>query len=196
MGAQQLQGFILTFGNRLRALADAVIVGTETVARDDPQLTTRLVSGANPTRVVIDPSLRAPIDGRIFHDGGPPTLIICAQGCATKVTHYGQAELVEVRSEGGVLPPAAIVSVLRRRGLSRLFVEGGGITISRFLAARMLDRLHVAIGPCLFGKGRPGLALPGVDRLDQVLRPRSRRFDMGEDVLFDCSLREYAPTVS
>jgi riboflavin biosynthesis pyrimidine reductase len=69
-----------------------------------------------------------------------------------------------------------------------LLVEGGGITVSRFIEARALDRLHVTIGPLLVGSGRPGIILPGIDRVDQALRPVTRRFELGSDVLFDCRL--------
>jgi riboflavin biosynthesis pyrimidine reductase len=51
-----------------------------------------------------------------------------------------------------------------------------------------MDRLHVTVCPILIGRGRPGLSLPGVERLEQALRPAARRFSLGEDVLFDCSL--------
>jgi riboflavin-specific deaminase-like protein len=175
--------------HRLRALSDAVIVGASTVERDDPQLTTRLVPGPSPVRVVIDPKLRLPATCRLYRDEGPRTLVVCARGRAAGQT-LGTAELVEVPPGHAdeVLPPRAIVRALRERGLQRLFIEGGGVTISRFLEAGALDRLHVAIGPLFIGKGRPGISLPPIQRLEQALRPRTRRFDLGDDVLFDCDL--------
>jgi len=88
-----------------------------------------------------------------------------------------------------VLPPAAILDDLRRRGLRRVFVEGGGVTISHFLQAGLLRRLHVTISPLFLGQGRPGLALAKIEGLDQALRPRVRRFPLGEDMLFDCEFR-------
>ena len=61
------------------------------------------------------------------------------------------------------------------------------MTVSRFLAAKALDRLHVTVCPVFIGRGRPGVMLPGVDSMEQTLRPAARRFLLGEDVLFDCS---------
>ena len=78
--------------------------------------------------------------------------------------------------------------LLRERGLGRIFVEGGGVTVSRFLEARALARLHVTICPIFIGRGRPGISLPAIDDLGDALRPRARRFDLGDDVLFDCKL--------
>jgi riboflavin biosynthesis pyrimidine reductase len=86
------------------------------------------------------------------------------------------------------VPPAAIVEALARRGLGRIFVEGGGVTVSRFLEAGTFSRLHVTICPIFIGRGRPGISLPAIDDLGDALRPRARRFDFGDDILFDCGL--------
>src|SRR5262245_5744073 len=181
----------LTHIHRLRALVDAVVVGASTVEFDDPQLTVRLVSGKSPVRVVIDPNLRLPFDRRVFTDGAVQTLVVCAED-APNAKKPHPAELVPVPRSGRTLPPAAIAEALRRRGLKRLLVEGGGITVSRFIEARALDHLHVTIGPLLVGSGRPGIVLPGIDRVDQALRPVTRRFELGPDVLFDGRLRPEA----
>jgi riboflavin-specific deaminase-like protein len=173
--------------HRLRALCDAVVVGANTVEYDDPQLTTRLASGTNPVRVVIDPRLRLPATRRLFQDDGVPTLIVHASGTSTR-TDLGHAEFVSVPTEGDLLPPSEIIDALARRGLRRLLIEGGGVTVSRFLAARALDRIQVAICPVLIGQGRPGLVLPPIERLEQAVRVRPRRFLLGDDVLFDCDL--------
>ena len=174
--------------HRLRALCDAVVVGASTVERDDPQLTTRLVSGRNPTRVVIDPQLRLPAERRVFQDEAAPTLVVCADGHKGRRRRVGHAEVVEVAANDGVMPPGAIVEALRERGLGRVFVEGGGVTVSRFIEARALARLHVTICPIFIGRGRPGISLPAIDDLGDALRPQARRFDFGDDVLFDCRL--------
>ena len=174
--------------HRLRALSDAVLVGACTVERDDPQLTTRLVAGANPVRVVIDPTLRLSTARRMFQDAAAPTLIVCRQGARRNGARAPHVEVVEVPGEGPVLAPAAIIAALRQRGLDRLFIEGGGITVSRFLEARVLDRLHVTISPIFIGAGRRGLLLPAIDDLGRALRPKATRFGLGQDVLFDCQL--------
>ena len=126
---------------------------------------------------------------KVFRDGAAPTLLYCRQGSRDETRDYGLAEVVELATSGPVLPPAAILDDLRRRGLRRVFVEGGGVTISHFLQAGLLRRLHVTISPLFLGQGRPGLALAKIEGLDQALRPRVRRFPLGEDMLFDCEFR-------
>jgi riboflavin-specific deaminase-like protein len=176
--------------HRLRALADAVVVGAGTVARDDPQLTVRHVEGPNPVRVVIDPSARLDSRRRVFTDGAAPTLVVHAEG--RRAPAPGNAEIVRVPADGGGLDLAALLERLHARGLRSVFVEGGGATVSRFLEAGLVDRLHVAIAALMTGRGRAGITLPARERIAECLRPAHRVFTMGGDVLFDCDLRAAA----
>jgi riboflavin-specific deaminase-like protein len=170
----------------MRALFDAVVVGARTVRYDDPQLTVRLVPGRNPTRVVFDPRRRLNANHRIFTDGAAPTLLLCADELAGRDLRLGQAEVIGVAADGGYLRPAAVLDLLARRGLRRVFVEGGGVTVSHFLAARCLHRLQITIAPLIIGSGRPSISLPKIGRLSDGLRPTVRRFDLGRDILFEC----------
>ena len=86
------------------------------------------------------------------------------------------------------LCPDAIRTLLASRGLRRVFIEGGGITVSRFLEARCLDRLQVTIAPLIIGSGRPGIVLPQVHSLADGLRPAVRRVSFGADIMFECTL--------
>ena len=173
--------------HRLRSLMDAVVVGAGTVESDDPELTTRLVPGDHPTRVVIDPTLRVAHARKLYRDGLAPTLIAC-QREGMRGEGPPRIPLLQLSKEAERLSLSELLSSLAERGLRRIFVEGGGVTLSTFIQARCLDRLHVTVCPILIGRGRPGLSLPGVERLDQALRPATRRFMLGADVLFDCRL--------
>ena len=62
--------------------------------------------------------------------------------------------------------------------------------VSRFLQAGCLDRLQVTVAPLILGSGRPSFTLPEIDTIDGGLRPRSRHFVLGSDILFDCALRD------
>jgi diaminohydroxyphosphoribosylaminopyrimidine deaminase / 5-amino-6-(5-phosphoribosylamino)uracil reductase len=178
--------------HRLRALADAIVVGAGTVARDDPQLTVRHVEGGNPVRVVLDPNARLDARRRVFTDGVAPTLVVHAEDVTA--TPPGNAEVLRVPAASGRLELDVLLARLRERGLLSVFVEGGGETVSRFLAAGLLDRLHIAIAPLIIGRGRPGLTLPARERIAECPRPAHRLFKMGGDVLFDCDLRAAAAT--
>ena len=185
--------------HRLRALVDAVVVGAGTVLADDPQLTVRHCPGPNPLRVVLDPLRKLPPHRRLFCDGQAPTLVVAAAPAPVPATalapipvpaaNRAETALLSVADDGSGFAPAEVLSLLAARGAHRILVEGGGITVSRFLAAGALDRLHVVVAPMLIGSGRPGLSLPAIDHLDQALRPAHRRESLGEDVLYELQLR-------
>jgi len=205
---QSLDGFIATHAgesqyvtgeenirhlHRLRALCDAVVVGAGTVAADDPQLTTRHVSGPSPVRVVLDPARRLADHYRVFTDAAANTLYVCGKSVVREGdTHVGRAAVVAVDDDGDRLDIAAVLKVLRARGCHRIFVEGGGVTVSMFLEANALDRLQIAIAPLLIGDGRPAIRLAPRLALSDCHRPRYRVYRMGADVLFDCDLRSDA----
>ena len=173
----------MTHNHRMRALFDVVLVGAGTVRHDNPTLTVRHVEGRNPVRVVVDPDRRLTLEYGLFNDGLAPTLLLCREELCAGGERHGQAEVVGV---GGGCSPASVLDVLRRRGLPRIFVEGGGVTVSRFLAAGCLNRLQLAVSPLIMGQGKPGIDLGQTLRL----RPRVRRFELSHDVLFECCFDE------
>ncbi len=177
----------LTHLHRLRALCDAILVGAATVECDDPQLTTRRVTGPNPVRVVLDPQRRLATDRGLFHDQAAPTLLACAED-RMDAPAPGFAELLGLPMNGATFNLRALVQRLRARKLFGLFIEGGGLTVSGFLEQGRLDRLHLTIAPLIIGSGRLGLQLPPIAELSAALRPRHRCYVMGEDLLFDCQL--------
>jgi len=171
--------------HRLRALCDAVIVGAGTVRADDPRLTTRQVAGPSPVRVVIDPDRRLSEDYGLFREGPPTLLVTCREGAA----RHGQAEILRIaRDATGGLDLPALLRALAGRGLTRIFVEGGGQTVSRFLAAGCLDRLHVTVAPMILGSGRPAFDLPKVARISEGLRFSWTCHPIEPDILFDIAL--------
>lgn len=172
--------------HRLRALVDAVLIGVGTALADDPQLTVRRVTGPSPARVVIDPQGRLPPSARVFAADGTRRIVITAVGTARALPDG--VEVVPLAVEGGAVAPAAIVRALAARGMRRILVEGGADTVSRFLAAGCLDRLHILIAPIILGCGRPSLTLPAIERIDQAVRAPLHAHVLDTDVLLDCDL--------
>jgi diaminohydroxyphosphoribosylaminopyrimidine deaminase / 5-amino-6-(5-phosphoribosylamino)uracil reductase len=178
--------------HRMRALSDAVVVGAGTVAADDPLLTTRQVTGPNPVRVVFDPGRRLDERFRIFADADAPTLYACLDThLKDGETRLGRAEILPLAASAlaaGASPVQQLLDALRARGCDRVFVEGGGVTVSAFLEAGLLDRLQMAVAPLIVGSGKPAIRLEPKDVLSDCQRPAYRVFRMGGDVLFDCDL--------
>jgi diaminohydroxyphosphoribosylaminopyrimidine deaminase / 5-amino-6-(5-phosphoribosylamino)uracil reductase len=172
--------------HRLRALVDAVVVGVGTAIKDDPLLTVRRVEGPSPARVIVDPSGRLPPDARVLTADGIRRLVITGPDARGQLP-VG-VERVPIDPHEGQLAPAAIIAALAVRGFRRLLIEGGADTVSRFVAARCLDRLHVVVAPIILGAGRSSLTLPPIDRVDEALPAPMRVHLLGGDVLLDCDL--------
>lgn len=192
--------------HRLRALVDAVVVGGATVSADDCRLSVRAVQGQDPVRVVLDPRARVATSAHVLQDGAAPTLWVWGEGAHPpadnpdgvgsdgaqvggqdeagvpgKVGGHVEVVRLPLTADGG-FDPAEVVALLRRRGLRRLLVEGGGRTVSAFLDAGVLDRLYVTTAPMLIGDGIPGIRFTGTEQLSGALRPGVRRFVLGEDI--------------
>jgi len=172
--------------HRLRALVDVIVVGVGTAIADDPQLTVRRVAGPQPVRAVIDPNGRLGRDARLFADDGVRRLLITVEG--TRCNPPAGVEIVALPAQDGEIAPSAIVAALARAGMRRILIEGGADTLSRFLTARCLDRMHVTVAPVILGEGGPGIALPAAERADRVPRMPVRVHKIEDDVLFDCDL--------
>ncbi|MEL7543383.1 MAG: RibD family protein [Pseudomonadota bacterium] len=168
----------------LRALVDAVVIGASTAVLDNPSLTVRHLTGDNPARVIIDPNRRAPTSGNVFADDGV-RVIVFGPALADDPEHI---ETIPI-APNNPLTPAMIVRELADSGLRRLLVEGGATTVSSFLKAGALHRLHILTGPLIIGSGPTGIRLDAIDHLDHAIRPDVAviPFD-GGDVLFDCCL--------
>jgi riboflavin-specific deaminase-like protein len=178
--------------HRLRALFDAVLVGAQTAQLDDPELTTRLVPGAQPTRVVLDPQGRLSPSLRLLCDGPAKTILVKAHGGPARAFDFpAHVEIMEIPIEAGTFALNELLDGLRQRGLSRVFIEGGGFTVSRFLQGALLDRLHLTVAPKIIGSGTLALQLDPIQHMRDALNPRARRFVLGEDLLFDCDLRSH-----
>jgi len=172
--------------HRLRALADAVIVGIGTAVTDDPQLTVRRVVGPNPARVVIDPNDRLPQTARLLAADGVRRLVVGRADRRVKLPPG--VEAIALPTIDGHIAPASILVALAERGFRRILVEGGANTVSRFLAAGCLDRLHVMIAPMIIGAGPSSAVLPPITQISEALRTPMRVHPLGDEVLLDCDL--------
>lgn len=161
----------ITGGEALRAVHylrlrhDAVLVGANTVRRDNPRLTVRLGGGNEEIgrlRIVLSRSLDLPADAVLFRDGLAPALVATgAEGDseAERRLKDSGVEVVRLPAEDakGEVDLSALLALLAERGVNSLLVEGGGETIARFVSHRLVDRFVVFVAPRLLG----GRSAPG-----------------------------------
>ena len=158
----------------LRSRVDAILVGNNTVAVDDPALTARPADGShrNPLRVVIDRELKTDLDSQLVTSSNEtPTLFFAGR----LVDHSRKAEFEKAGCEVFLSSEPSpwgkldeLLLKLYEKEVTNLLVEGGGQTIGTFFDQRMLDEFHVfistricggekAVSPIL-GKGMPTIS--------------------------------------
>lgn len=177
--------------HRRRREADAILVGADTVVKDNPQLTTRHVRGRSPDRFVVDSRLRTPVKARVWNEDGARRVAVTTEQAPEEKTRELSARGVEVWTVAAdennrvVLPE--LVTRMGDEGYTTLFVEGGGNIAGAFFQNHLVDCAWVAMSRrVLLGGGGPGwtegLSIPAVARAIHMSRSDLRR--VGPEWLF------------
>ena len=170
----------------LRAACDAVLVGVGTVVTDDPELTVRMVPGASPMRVVLDTTLRLPLEAKIVGAEAATTVITTERSDPARRAELRERGVrVEVVTEReGQVDLRVALATLRATGTQSLLVEGGSTVITALLAADLVDRLIVAVAPVVLGAGTQAVNNLSVQRVVDGLRLVNRVIvPAGDDVV-------------
>lgn len=145
--------------HQIRARVDAVIVGIETVLKDDPRLTARISSPnvKQPLRIVLDSRARTPIVSRVL---GPEarTWIIATQS-ASPDSVSRLSDKVEVKIIGAEwVDLKSLLKICSESGVQKVLVEGGSRVINSFLQLNLVDEIRIATAPVKYGTGVKALA--------------------------------------
>jgi 5-amino-6-(5-phosphoribosylamino)uracil reductase/diaminohydroxyphosphoribosylaminopyrimidine deaminase/5-amino-6-(5-phosphoribosylamino)uracil reductase len=186
----------LCIAHGLRATHDAVLVGVGTVIKDNPRLTTRLVKGPSPLRVVADSRLRTPAGANVLADGAAKTLLVTTDQAPSEQRGRIEATGVQLetarRDEEGQVDIEHLVQLLAGRGVQSLLVEGGAGMITSVLRAGLCQRLVVCVAPKIVGRGIEAVGELGIARLrDALTLTNVRMSPCGADFIFEASI---APT--
>jgi len=187
-----------TFAHQLRAECDAIMVGIGTVLADNPMLTVRHVEGKNPLRVVLDKSLRTPLNSKVVESQETAPTIIFTQKNLDK-DRAAQLEKIGVRIEPVELDDTGILSLneillnLGEKGIMTLMVEGGRAVFTSFIKQNIIDRLITVLAPKIIGsEGIPVFGELGIKAMSEVEEWRFNRVKrIGPDVMFEIIHREY-----
>ena len=176
---------------RLRYQHDAILVGVNTVLRDNPSLNVRWRHGSRITKVVLDSHLRTPQDARLF-DSQDPVIIFHSGGVAAPNSIASRARLIPVAVKRGRLDWDDILDALGRERITSLLIEGGSQVAASALQAGVVQKISFFYGPKIIGgSGLPGVADLAVRRLSQALQLQSTRLRrLGNDFLVEAYLEK------
>lgn len=174
--------------HQYRSEHDAILVGIETIIKDDPQLNVRFIRGPQPQKIVLDSNLRISLDANVITEN-PEKLIIITSNQSDplkkrKLTNIGVRVLVTDQSDG-LLNLSSIWKNMITAGICSIFIEGGQKVFSSFLNAGYIDQLYVFIAPKIFGQGYSAIEGRPLMHPDQALQFELFSWKtVGTDMLF------------
>lgn len=179
-------------GHRLRDANDAILVGVNTVLKDNPSLTARVPKGRDPLRVIVDSGLRIPADAGVITQTSSAGTIVAtladAPRARIKRLQDAGAEVLAVKSAQGRVDLRDLVKKLGRKGIMSLLIEGGPEVHASAIRSGIVDKVVLFVAPVLM-TGRDSLcSIGGVSpaRLGQALRLTevTSRF-VGKDLMIE-----------
>jgi len=182
--------------HRLRAEADAIVIGVTTALRDDPALTVRLPQPwpREPYRVVLDTAARLDAQARLIHAGTPGRALVAvgeqAPAARVRALEAVGATVVRCPTREGRVDPAALLERLFERDVRAVLVEGGGETHAAFVDAGLVDRVALFLAPLLLGgREATGVVGGGGRELKSALRLTAPSVTpLGDDVLLEADV--------
>jgi riboflavin-specific deaminase-like protein len=186
----------LKLAHKLRATNDAILVGVNTVIKDNPELTTRLVKGRNPLRVILDSTLRIPLDSQVLQNQDKAKSLVAATPRADKKK---LAALKKMGIEVLITPPdktdrvdlKKLLKALGERDITSLLVEGGAEVITSFLKLGLMDKLVVIIAPRLLGSSTPSVSDLNITDLSKAFKLTfDKVYRSGEDIVVEAVIKK------
>ncbi len=179
--------------HELRAKSDAVMVGLNTVIKDDPLLLSRSSRTKQPIRIVVDGRLKTPLNSNIFSSTKLSPVIIATSKKSPKIKSYEKkgAEVLIVKPKGKRVDLKDLLSTLARKGVSNILVEGGGELNASLIEEKLADKFLFFIAPKIIGgrDAKTSVEGEGVDRICKaniVKNFKVRRF--ANDILIEADL--------
>lgn len=146
--------------HKLRGAVDAILVGKKTVDVDNPSLTVRHVRGKNPTRIVLDPRGGISLNSKIARTSKTiPTMIIISETVSPKkISLFARKGMQVIRCGKRRIELKKLLSILAKKGIKKILVEGGGTTNWYFLKEKLVDEILVTMTPYIVG-GKEAVSL-------------------------------------
>ncbi|MFQ6002741.1 MAG: bifunctional diaminohydroxyphosphoribosylaminopyrimidine deaminase/5-amino-6-(5-phosphoribosylamino)uracil reductase RibD [Candidatus Zixiibacteriota bacterium] len=168
------------FVHWLRSWVDAVLVGANTVKRDDPELTIHNVRGENPIRLILDSAGKISNNSKVIRENKNGKTIIATTDQKTKEKFEEEVEIWKLKkSEDGKVD---LVQLLKRAGenqITSLLVEGGRGVFTSFLKEKLVDKIYYFLSPKILGKGLDSFGDLGIKEIS------------GSIMLRDCEIRRF-----
>ena len=165
----------------LRSISDAIIVGSNTIKKDDPLLTTRKIKGTNPKRIIIDGSLSLNNKYKIFNDGNENIIFTKSD----KNIRLNNSTIIRLKEKNFT---KNLITQIKKLKYKNILVEGGSKTISELINNKYIDILQFMIAPILIGSGINSLNLKEISNLNKAIRPKHNFNELENEIIVNLFL--------
>ncbi len=165
----------------LRSISDAIIVGSNTIKKDDPLLTTRKIKGSNPKRIIIDGSLSLNNKYKIFNDGNENIIFTKSN----KNIRFNNSTIIRLKEKNFT---KNLITQIKKLKYKNILVEGGSKTISELINNKYIDILQFMIAPILIGSGINSLNLKEISNLNKAIRPKHNFNELENEIIVNLFL--------
>ena len=165
----------------LRSISDAIIVGSNTIKKDDPLLTTRKIKGTNPKRIIIDGSLSLNNKYKIFNDGNENIIFTKSN----KNIRLNNSTIIRLKEKNFT---KNLITQIKKLKYKNILVEGGSKTISELININYIDILQFMIAPILIGSGINSLNLKEISNLNKAIRPKHNFNELENEIIVNLFL--------
>ncbi len=165
----------------LRSISDAIVVGSNTIKKDDPLLTTRKIKGTNPKRIIIDGSLSLNNKYKIFNDGNENIIFTKSN----KNIRLNNSTIIRLKEKNFT---KNLITQIKKLKYKNILVEGGSKTISELINNKYIDILQFMISPILIGSGINSLNLKEISNLNKAIRPKHNFNELDNEIIVNLFL--------
>ncbi len=173
--------------HKFRNEYDAVLIGANTVNKDDPQLTVRLVEGRNPKRIVLDPNLKSCIDRKIFHSEKNVLLVTSLEKKnspkAKAFLELGVKLLFARTDDKKQFRLKTVLKQIGKENITSVLVEGGAKIYNSFVKENLFDEMQIFMAPKLLGSGIQFLSDFGIKEVSKARKLYIHAFEKYDDDL-------------
>ena len=177
--------------HRIRTEVDAVMVGLNTVIRDNPELTPRLFEGKDPMKIVVDSQLKIPRNCKLMKNPGKLVVVTTAKAPkneAAKLQQKGVTVII-TKSNKGMVDLQDLMKQLGRHEITSVMIEGGSELNSSAIKAGMVDKLLVFTAPKIIGNGLGAIGNLGIDKIKKAIKLKNPScMKIGKDTLVEAYL--------
>jgi len=170
------------FARQLRGHYQAIMVGANTVIKDNPNLGADGKKQKDPLRIILDAKLKIPLDRQIFRDNN--VLMLTTKQCdKVKKEKFIKKGIEVLQLSGSKISAKEILKVLKERKIISIFVEGGSETLGTFVDEKLVDKIFIFHAPIIVGgKGSLGaVGGKGVQYIKDALRFKNTQIKIFDD---------------